>query len=117
MEGERRAHHRYPVELDLEYKIVKGGTVIAAGNGKIHNMSSGGILFDGLEEVETGACLELSIHWPALSGTAPFMQLWGFGHVMRSGPTGTAVRMSRYQFQRIDDVKTPFDRLAPALVQ
>ena len=114
--GERRAHRRYPIELDLQYKIVQAGSVVSAGAGKTENMSSVGILLHVHQEIQPGACVELSIRWPALSPAAPFLQLWGLGHVTRSDPAGTALRISRYQFQKLGDSKPVFDRLPRHLV-
>jgi hypothetical protein len=108
--GDRRSHRRFPIELDLEFKLVNAAVVTGGGAGKTRNMSSGGVLFEGLHEVSVGACMELTIRWPALWDSAGFMQLWAFGHVVRCGAEGTAVRISRYQFQKLDDLSTTFDR-------
>jgi hypothetical protein len=43
--GDRRIQRRYPVALELEYKVVTGGAVIGTGTGKTGNISSGGVLF------------------------------------------------------------------------
>jgi PilZ domain len=108
--GDRRSHRRFPIEMELEYKLINATTVVAQGSGRTRNMSSGGILFEGSEEAPSGVCVELTIRWPVVWDSAGFVRLWAFGHVVRSGSDGTAIQISRYQFQKLDEITTAFDR-------
>jgi len=115
--GDRRLQRRYPIELDLEYRIIENGTVVSTGDGKTGNMSSGGILFRSQNEVTEGS-VELLIRWPAILGNTPFVELCVFGRVVRSDADGIAVRTARYQFQKLGNPAHAFHQLfGHALVQ
>ena len=94
--GERRIQRRYPVALELEYKVVAGGAVMGTGTGKTGNISSGGVLFLTQGQLTEGSAVELSIRWPA----APLVELRMYGRIVRSDANGTAVEMRRYHFQQ-----------------
>lgn len=96
--GDRRARRRYPIELYLEYRIFRDGTVVSTGSGRTLNISSGGILFQPLGTLPGGSAVELSIRWPAALGNATFIELTVSGHILRSDDTGTVVRTIRYHF-------------------
>jgi hypothetical protein len=116
--GERRAQRRYVIELDLEYRIIEHGTVVAAGWGKTGNMSSQGLLFHCADSVEKGPAVELTVRWPPLGGEEHFVALCIFGRILRSDSQGIAVRVSRYCFQKLDALKTEYAELSgAALVQ
>ena len=114
---DRRTQRRYPIELDLEYRVIENGAVVSAGDGKTGNMSSGGILFHTQDDVAKGS-VELLIRWPAILGNTPFVELCIFGNVVRSDAGGIAVRMARYHFQKLGDPAHAFHQLfGHALVQ
>jgi PilZ domain len=98
--GDRRIQQRYPVALELEYKVVAGGAVIGTGTGKTGNISSGGVLFLTEGQLTEGSAVELSIHWPAVSAATPLVELCMTGRIVRSDANGTAVEMRRYHFQQ-----------------
>jgi hypothetical protein len=58
--GDRRIQRRYPVALELEYKVMTGGAVIGSGTGKTGNISSGGVLFRTEDQLAAGPAVELS---------------------------------------------------------
>ncbi|SRR5579864_8824244 len=64
--GERRAKGRYPIELELEYKLLKRGRVEWAGVGRTLNISSSGVLVETDRSLLPGALVELSVKWPFL---------------------------------------------------
>jgi hypothetical protein len=116
--GDRRVQTRYPIELDLEYKIVKSGLTAGSGLGKTGNISSQGILFHPEEPVPVGQHVQLSIRWPAAMGNEPFIELWAYGRIVRSDPDGTAVQLSRHHFQKPKDPHVVFEQFGVhALVQ
>ena len=82
-EGERRARARFPVTLQLHYRM-KG----RPGAGKTANISSRGVLFTAEHELAVGMHLELAVEWPVLlEGSIPL-------HLCLSG---TIVRVRGYQ--------------------
>ena len=97
--GNQRSRQRFPIDLPLQYKIVRDYRVIGTGTGKTVDMSSGGIAFATNETLKIGAHVELSICWPVLlDGSCP-MKLVAEGRVLRSDALLTAVRVDRYEFR------------------
>ncbi len=109
--GERRLQRRYPIELDLEYKVIEQGKVIASGEGKTGNLSSGGLLFRPDQPAAAGKLVEVSIRWPAVLGNAPFLTLFISGRMMRNDENGIAMRARRYEFQKLINVQAAYDQL------
>jgi len=111
--GERRMQWRYPVALELQYKIIEGGEVVKTGTGRTGNISSGGVLFQTENELAQGPAVELSIRWPTVAVDAPFVELRMTGRIVRSDAHGIAVEMRRYHFQKMGEasaaVNQPFD--------
>jgi hypothetical protein len=115
---DRRLQRRYPLELDLEFRIVDGDTVVSAGAGRTGNISSGGVLFHAADGVPSGSQVELSVHWPAVLGNAPFLELRIYGRLVRNDSQGVALRMSRYHFEKLDNPRRAFEEIfTPALIQ
>ncbi len=109
--GDRRLQRRYPLELDLEFKIVDGDTVVSAGAGRTGNISSGGVFFHADDDVSDGSNVELSVRWPAVLGNTPFIELRISGRLVRHDASGVAMRMSKYQFEKLGDPRAAFDEL------
>lgn len=116
--GDRRGQRRYPIELELDYKIIDKGIVVAEGLGRTGNMSSGGLFFQPEREISDGHSVELSIRWPAVLGNSPFIELSVTGRVVRSDAAGAAVRTNHYEFQRLGNPALAFQQLfGTALIQ
>jgi hypothetical protein len=109
--GDRRLQRRYPLELDVEFKIVDDDKVVSAGTGRTGNMSSGGVLFYSEEMVPSGPQVELAVRWPAVLGNAPFLELRISGRLVRNDSQGMAMRMSRYHFEKLRDARGAFEEL------
>jgi PilZ domain len=94
--GDRRADRRYPVDLELRYRVERQPYEIA---GKCRDLSSGGIFFSTAEKLKEGSKVEITLDWPfLLQNTCP-LKLHLAGHVVRSGPDGTAIKTSVYEFR------------------
>jgi len=116
--GDRRLQRRYPIELDLEYRIIKDNSVVCTGAGRTANLSSGGVLFHPDETVAYGSSIELSVRWPAVLGNAPFLELCISGRLVRNDAQGVALRMNRYHFQKFVDTRAAFEELfTDAMIQ
>ena len=109
--GDRRLQRRYPLELDLEFRIVDGDKVVSRGVGRTGNMSSGGVLFHAGECVANGPHVELSVRWPAVLGDAPFLELRIVGRLVRNDSGGIAMRMSRYHFEKLGNPRAAFEEI------
>ena len=118
IQGDRRIQRRYPIELELEYKIMKGDKVVSVGTGRTENLSSGGVLFHPEASVPNGPHVELAVRWPAVMGNAPFLELCISGRLVRNDSNGVAMRMSRYHFQKLVNTRAAFAELfTDAMIQ
>ena len=71
--GDRRMDKRYEVELELDYKVIRGHRVVQHGHGKTLTMSRGGVAFSTERPLPTGCAIELAINGPYPSTDAtPF---------------------------------------------
>jgi hypothetical protein len=118
--AERRSKVRYPLVLNVRYRIL--GRRLQLGVGQAVNLSSGGALVRSRHELVVGKELEIQIEWPShLDGCIP-LQLVAIASVVRCGPSSFAVRFHRHQFrtQRSQSrpiatsvFRTPTGRFAP----
>jgi PilZ domain len=98
--GDRRKQRRYPIALELEYKVMEGCEMVGTGAGTTGNISSGGLLFLTTGILVAGLAVKLSIRWPAESGGPSFIELRMAGRIVRSDANGTALEVCRYHFQK-----------------
>ena len=94
---DRRDDRRYPIELELRYKVI-ARRVQLNGSGRTLNMSSGGVLFGGDQSLPAGAFVEVSIHWPVLLQNTCPLTLLIVGRVVRCEDHTVAVKTTRYEF-------------------
>ncbi len=98
---EQRAHPRYTITLDLEYKLLSRGRVVQYGSGRMLNISTGGILFEMKAALPSSRSIELMIDWPFLfDGVCP-IKLVIQGHVVRNDGNRIAVSIQRHKFQKV----------------
>lgn len=94
---ERRSKTRYPLSLKVRYRT--RGQSLPFREGRVVNISSGGILVISQHELSVGAELEMRVEWPSLlDGLIP-LQLVALGKVMRCGVSSFAVLFSMYQYR------------------
>jgi hypothetical protein len=96
---DQRANRRYPISLEIEYKLFRKGRLEHLGLGRTLNVSSGGVLFEAGESLPTGSVVEILMHWPfMLEGVCP-LKLVIHGNVVRSDTKGVAVRTKHHEFR------------------
>jgi hypothetical protein len=95
---EQRLRRRYPIALDLDYKLLNSGQVVRPGSGRTLNLSSVGVLFEANDSLHAGSPIELLIKWPLLSKDACPLKLVVRGHVVRSDVQGIAVKIMFREF-------------------
>jgi c-di-GMP-binding flagellar brake protein YcgR len=61
---ERRAYRRYPVSINIEYRIISAEPNTRVYDGRTVNISSGGLLLESQTAVEVGAEVEACIALP-----------------------------------------------------
>jgi PilZ domain len=95
---DRRDDRRYPIELQLRYKVLARSRPQLLGGGRTVNISSGGVLFGGDQNLPLDAFVELSIYWPVLLQNTCPLTLLIMGRVVRCEDHTIAVKASRYEF-------------------
>ena len=100
-----RVHARYPITLDLQYKLLKGRRVEHRGCGHTLNISSGGVLFEADDIVETkdipegGRMVELVMDWPLLLREMCALKLVVRGRVVRHDTRRLALKIEQHEFR------------------
>lgn len=97
--GDRRSRRRYPINLQLMYKVIRRYHVAQTGSGRTLDLSGNGISFETEEPIEPGSTVELSITWPVRLNQTCLLKLNVIGKVARSGPGWAALRMQSYEFR------------------
>lgn len=99
---DRRRKMRFAMQFELRYKVLCRKTVIAHGAGVTLDISSNGALFrpaEFSERLTPGACIELTMCWPArLDGETP-LRLIVFGQVVRGRGDWAACTFERHEFR------------------
>jgi hypothetical protein len=96
---EQRSHQRYPIELEVEYRLLAKGQSEYLGSGKTRNISSGGVLFDVLGSRPATGSIELMLTWPfLLEGVCP-LKLVMKGRIVRSDVRGVAIQSNYHEFR------------------
>jgi membrane-bound lytic murein transglycosylase MltF len=97
---ERRAAIRFAIGQEVFYKILDHrATAPESGNGKTLDISSGGVLFETTQQLQTGKRVELSVNWPAeLEGGCP-LKFVAVGRLVRAEETRAAMHIEQYEFR------------------
>ena len=96
---DQRVNRRYPISLEIEYKVLRKGRVERLGLGRTLNVSSGGVLFQATDELPAGSSVELLMQWPfLLEGVCP-LKLVIHGSVVRSDSKGVAILNKHHEFR------------------
>ena len=93
IQGDQRAKDRYPITLELQYKLMHGGRVERTGVGKTVNISSSGVLFETDESLPANGNVELSMKWPFLLRGICGMKLIIRGRIVRCDTNAKAIAM------------------------
>ena len=98
--GDRRAHHRYRVDLELSYRLsaANGGT--ETGSATALEMSRGGVLLEADGPLPLGRAVDIVIPWPIpLQGVCALDLLIRGTTVRAAGRRRTAIQTASYQFK------------------
>ena len=99
--GDRRLDRRYPLQLELKWKLIRRRRVLDSGKGQTIDLSSGGILFDPGRHLPEGLNIELAISWPVLLRDVAPMQLVATGKIVRATARHTAIQTVQHEFRTI----------------
>ena len=99
LRSDQRSHRRYPISLDVQYRLRNTTHSRLQGKGRTSNISSGGVFFRTSDELPAGSEIVLLMQWPVLlDGECP-LKLVVHGRIVRSGSEGTAIRALRHEFR------------------
>jgi hypothetical protein len=97
--ADRRGTNRFPLQEDVQYKVLHRAAPRTAGTGKTLNIGSSGILFTTEERLPVGRMVEISVNWPARLGGTCLLKFVATGRVVRAENDKAAVRIERYEFR------------------
>lgn len=95
--GDRRIKFRYPIKVDVQYRI--GDAKGPAGAGRTVNIGSAGMLFTAEHRIAVGQKLELSLSWPAMLDGVTRLKLVATGIAVRYAGSAVAIRMLKHEFR------------------
>ena len=99
--GERRHKSRYPIQLELRYRLAAGKQ---HGSGITMNISSEGVRFRCRESLPINSQITLAISWPVFLNERCGLTLVMSGSVVRGDSTSSAVRVYSYEFRTSGNV-------------
>jgi hypothetical protein len=99
--GDRRQDRRYPLQLEMKWKLIRRRRVLDSGKGQTLDLSSGGILFDAGRHLPEGLNVELAISWPVLLRDVAPMQLVAVGKIIRSNARHAAIQTTQHEFRTV----------------
>jgi hypothetical protein len=96
---EQRSERRYPIGLDVEFKLFNKGRVERVGTGKTLNVSSSGVCFQSADLLPDKGSIELVMNWPfMLEGVCP-LRLVMRGRIVRREGQRTAIQVKHHEFR------------------
>ncbi|MBZ5576271.1 MAG: PilZ domain-containing protein [Acidobacteriia bacterium] len=95
----RRSQRRYPIRVDLKYRILDGDQTVSRGSGRSVNLSSSGILFEADGAIKPGELIELALTWPARLNDKVGLTLLIVARTLREDWNGIAAVNLRYEFR------------------
>jgi len=114
---DRRAKTRYPIECDLEYRVIRGRRV-SMGTGQSINISSEGLLFYTREALTKGSGIELTLNWPVTLDDRIPLTLRLKGNIVRSEGDRAAAQINSHEFRlgrrRLAEAELPLARKTSA---
>lgn len=97
--ADQRLHRRYPIALEIEYRLLSKGRVQRFGSGRTVNVSSGGVFFESPDPLPAAGSIELVMNWPfLLEGVCP-LKLIMRGRIVRKDGTRVAVQARHHEFR------------------
>lgn len=97
--NERRFKRRYPIALEVQYKVMKHRRVERLGCGRTLNISSGGVLFEADGSLPASGPIELALNWPFLLHGSCGLKLVIWGRIVRTKDKATAIRAEFHEFR------------------
>jgi len=103
----RRTANRYDLDLPFDFRLFGRDQSVQEGRGRTLNMSSHGLLVSPDLRISKGQPIELFVQLPGQLKDAAGARLVILGHVLRSSPTGAAIKIVRHGFIRVREPGSP----------
>jgi len=97
--SDQRLHGRYPIALELQYKLLNKERIKRFGFGRTVNLSSGGVLFESDCRLPASGPIELAMNWPYLLDGVVTLKLVVSGRIVRSDAKAIAVKVEQHEFR------------------
>jgi hypothetical protein len=99
--SDQRLNGRYPITLELQYRLLNKGRIEHLGAGRTLNISSGGVLFEADDRLPTSGPIELAMSWPFLLEGVCCLKLIMRGRIVRcdEGTKAIAVKAEYHEFR------------------
>jgi hypothetical protein len=97
--SDRRTKRRYPINLEVQYRLLKHRRVERLGAGHTLNISSGGVLFEADGLLPGSGPIELALNWPFLLHGSCNLKLVIRGRIVRSNEKAIAIRAEFHEFR------------------
>jgi hypothetical protein len=99
LDRDLRVHGRYPIALELQYKVLSKGRVERQGFGTTVNISSGGVLFEADKQLPDSGIIELAMNWPFLLDGVVTLKLVMSGRIVRTEAKAIAIKAEHHEFR------------------
>jgi hypothetical protein len=106
---DRRSKRRYPINLQVQYKLMKHRRVERLGSGRTLNISSGGVLFEADGLLPPNGPIELALNWPFLLHGSCGLKLVIRGRIVWTHDNRTAIRAEFHEFRTAGQRAQPAD--------
>lgn len=107
--NDRRLGIRFPIEMELTYRV--GAKSVPWASGRTINISSCGILVRTDSVPVQGSKIQMALAWPKLLDDRVPLQLVVNGQVVRAGAGQVAVEVKRFEFRTA--ARTPMQAQRP----
>ncbi len=114
--SDRRTKRRYPIHLDVQYKLLKHRRVEHLGSGRTLNISSGGVLFEADGLMPASGPIELALNWPFLLHGSCNLKLVIRGRIVRTNNKAIAIKAEFHEF-RTTGARSPEVAIGQAAVR
>jgi len=98
-----RHYPDYPVELDLDYRIVVDRKILDAGRGRTVTISSTTVTFKGDHQISNGLDIEVTLEWPVRLDNSVSLRLHIHGKTVKAENGCNAIRILRHEFRTSKD--------------
>jgi hypothetical protein len=120
---DRRSGQRFPILLNVRYRVLRRGGGGLAGAGTTANISRAGFFVecDHQGKMQDGTKVEATMEWPVLLDGKTALSLVATGRVVRGAQYGFAVFFQRHEFRTAkrtpDSLRLVLSRVATAMVR